>query len=103
MNLTDEEIKQIIRRYERRIITDREKYQKVKDDPEFIKKNRQRASDHYYANKDKKKQHYEDNKEIIKARSMLRYWVKTNKDLSELETKHPTAYKILKDRGLIVL
>ena len=101
MNLTDEEIKQIIRRYERRVISDREKYQKIKDDPEFIKKNRERASAYYYANKDKKKQHYEDNKEFIKAKSMLRYWQNNNKDLSELETKHPANYKILKDRGLL--
>ena len=101
MNLTDEEIKQLIRRYERRLITDREKYQRVKDDPEFIKQNRKRASDHYQANKDKKLQAYQDNKEFYKARSLLRYWQRQNKDLSEIETKHPDKYKILKDRGLL--
>tara|TARA_R100000773_G_scaffold13855_1_gene12712 strand:- start:5200 stop:5508 length:309 start_codon:yes stop_codon:yes gene_type:complete len=102
MNLTDEEIKQLIRRYEKRLIRDRENYQRVKDDPEFIKQNRERASNYYYANKEKKKQQYQDNKEIIKAKNMLRYWKQHNKDLSELETKHPENYKILKDRGLLI-
>ena len=101
MNMTDEEIKQIIRRYERRLITDREKYQRVKDDPEFIKQNRERARLHYQENKDRKLQEYQDNKEFYKARSLLRYWQRQNKDLSEIETKHPDKYKILKDRGLL--
>ena len=102
MNLTDEEIKQVIRRYERRIRLDREKYQRVKDDPEFIKQNRERATKYYHDNKDKKKQQYEENKEIIKAKNTLRYWKQHNKDLSQLENKHPEKYKILKERGLIV-
>ena len=102
MNLTDEEIKQVIRRYERRITLDREKYQRVKDDPEFIKGNRERATKYYYDNKDKKKQQYEENKELIKAKNTLRYWKQNNKDLTQLENKHPEKYKILKERGLIV-
>jgi len=101
MNLTDEEIKQIIRKYERRIITDREKYQKKKDDPEFIKQNRERASEYYYANKDKKLQEYQDNKALYQAKNLLRYWKQHNKDLTQIEAKHPEKYKILKDRGLL--
>ncbi len=101
MNLTDEEIKQIIRKYERRIITDREKYQKKKDDPEFIKQNRERASEYYYANKDKKLQEYQDNKALYQAKNILRYWKQHNKDLTQIESKHPEKYKILKDRGLL--
>ena len=101
MNLTDEEIKQIIRRYERRIITEREKYQKKKDDPEFIKQNRERASDYYEKNKDKVKQKYEENKEFYKAKNLLRYWQNHNKDLSQIEHLHPEKYKLLKDRGLL--
>ena len=102
MNLTDEEIKQVIRRYERRITLDREKYQRVKDDPEFIKQNRERATKYYHDNKEKKKQRYEENKELIKAKNTLRYWKQNNKDLTQLEHKHPEKYKILKERGLIV-
>ena len=102
MNLTDEEIKQVIRRYERRITLDREKYQRVKDDPEFIKQNRERATKYYHDNKEKKKQRYEENKELIKAKNTLRYWKQNNKDLTQLENKHPEKYKILKERGLIV-
>ncbi len=101
MNLTDEEIKQIIRKYERRVITDREKYQKKKDDPEFIKQNRERASEYYYANKDKKLQEYQDNKALYQAKNILRYWKQHNKDLTQIESKHPEKYKILKDRGLL--
>jgi len=101
MNLTDEEIKQIIRKYERRVITDREKYQKKKDDPEFIKQNRERASEYYYANKDKKLQEYQDNKALYQAKNLLRYWKQHNKDLTQIESKHPEKYKILKDRGLL--
>jgi hypothetical protein len=101
MNLTDEEIKQIIRRYERRITLEREKYQKKKDDPEFIKQNRERANQHYKLNREKKLQEYQDNKEVINAKNMLRYWKQHNKDLTEIEHKHPEKYKILKERGLI--
>jgi len=101
MNLTDEEIKQIIRKYERRVITDREKYQKKKDDPEFIKQNRERASAYYYENKDKKLQEYQDNKALYQAKNLLRYWKQHNKDLTQIESKHPANYKILKDKGLL--
>lgn len=102
MNWTDSEIKQLIRKYERRLATDRENYQKVKNDPAFIKQNRERASKHYYANKEKKLQDYQDNKEFYKAKNLLRYWQNNNKDLSGIETKHPEKYKILKERGLLV-
>ena len=101
MNWTDEEIKQIIRKYERRVTTDRYNYMKKKDDPEFIKQNRERASKHYYANREKKLQQYQDNKEVMNAKSMLRYWKQHNKDLTQIEVKHPEKYKILKDRGLL--
>ena len=101
MNMTDEDIKQVIRRDERRIRLDRERYQEVKDDPEFIKANRQRARDHYHANKEKKLQAYQDDKEFIKAKNLLRYWKQHNKDLTQLEHKHPDKYKILKERGIL--
>ena len=65
MNLTDEEIKQVIRRYERRITLDREKYQRVKDHPEFIKQNRERATKYYHDNKEKKKQVMNLLKEVL--------------------------------------
>ena len=101
MNWTDIEIKQLIRRYERRVITEREKYQKKKDDPEFIKQNRERASTYYYANKDKKLQQYQDDKVFYQAKNLLRYWQKNNKDISQIEHKHPDKYQILKERGLL--
>ena len=101
MNWTDSEIKQLIRKYERRLKIDRDNYQKVKDDPDFIKQNRERASKHYYANKEKKLQAYQDDKEFYKAKNLLRYWQKNNKDLSQIEHKHADKYKILKERGLM--
>tara|TARA_R100000935_G_C2829453_1_gene164199 strand:+ start:191 stop:496 length:306 start_codon:yes stop_codon:yes gene_type:complete len=101
MNLTDAEITRIVRQYERRLKHDRAKYQQVKDDPAFIKQNRERANKHYQLNKEKKLQAYQDDKEFQKARSLLGYWRKTNKDLSGIETKHPEKYKLLKERGLL--
>lgn len=102
MNLTDEEITRIVRNYERRLKVDRQRYMKVKDDPEFIKKNRARANEYYQMNKEKKKQQYEENKDIVKAKNLLKYWQKNNKDVSGIKDKHPEKYKILTERGLIV-
>ena len=102
MNLTDEEITRIVRNYERRLKIDHERYLKVKDDPEFIKKNRARANEYYQMNKEKKKQQYEENKDFIKAKNLLKYWQKMNKDISGIKDKHPEKYKILTEKGLIV-
>tara|TARA_R100000808_G_scaffold24011_2_gene54253 strand:+ start:370 stop:675 length:306 start_codon:yes stop_codon:yes gene_type:complete len=101
MNLTDEEITQIVRKYERRLKIDHERYLKMKDDPEFIKKNRARANEHYKMNREKKLQAYQDDKEFYKAKNLLSYWRKKNKDLTQIEVKHPEKYKILKERGLL--
>lgn len=98
----DAKIKKIVELYKRRCERDRIKYQRKKDDPEFIKQNRLRAKAHYdTVYKAKKKQNYEDNKEILQIKCLFRYYKKNDK-VEAFKTKYPGKYKILQDHGITV-
>ena len=95
--MTDEEIKHILEKYKKRLEYDRSRYHEVlKNDPEFIEKNRARAREHYALNKEVKKTLYEENKPIMRARSSYRYYKKQSRE-SEFIEKYPDKYKILVD------
>ena len=64
-----------------------------------MKKNRERAKNHYANNKEKKKERYSENADLLKARSLPRYY--TKKDILEkFETKHPEKVSLLQSKGL---
>tara|TARA_R110001592_G_scaffold18271_3_gene76071 strand:- start:9296 stop:9637 length:342 start_codon:yes stop_codon:yes gene_type:complete len=96
------QIEKICHLYTKRCERDRVKYQRKKDDPEFIKQNRLRAKAHYETiYKEKKKQNYENNKQLLQIKSLFRYY-KKNDRVEAFKTKYPERYQILQDHGFDV-
>tara|TARA_R100001463_G_scaffold20669_1_gene50133 strand:+ start:2559 stop:2900 length:342 start_codon:yes stop_codon:yes gene_type:complete len=98
----DDKINKIIDLYKKNRERDKIKYQKKKDDPEFIKQNRLRAKTHYETvYKEKKKDNYEKNKVLLQTKSLFRYY-KNNDKVEAFEKKYPDKYKLLQDHGINV-
>ena len=76
-------------------------HNKYKVDESFMQKNKERANKHYHANKDKNKLKYENNKELVKARSSYNYY-KRNDKLDTFISKFPDRVKILKENAKLV-
>jgi len=100
MELSEEQINTILERHKQRIIKSREKYQKVKDTEEFKMKNRARAKAHYETNKEKKLQKYQDNKDVLNAKSTYRYYKNIDK-LDIFKEKKSEKYELLKSINFI--
>ena len=57
-----------------------EKYKKeLKDNPDFIQKNREFAKNYYQNNKEKKFEYYDNNKEKIRLRARYNYYKQRNR------------------------
>jgi hypothetical protein len=57
-----------------------EKYKKeLKDNPDFIEKNRAFAKNYYQNNKEKKFEYYDNNKEKIRLRARFNYYKQRNR------------------------
>ncbi len=98
--LSDAEIEKIIEAYKKKREYDQQKYQEKKDDPEFIKQNRERAAKHYAQNSGAKKAIYQKDKEFYNARSSYNYYKKRN-NLSVFKDKHKEKYDLLVERKYI--
>ena len=99
--LSDDEIEKIIGMYKKKRDYDNQKYQEKKDDPEFIKKNRERARKYYENNKKKKYEAYKLDKEYYSARSTYNYYKKSDR-LSLFKDKHKEKYDLLVERKFIL-
>jgi len=101
MEMSDEQIIQMMKRYKKGLETKKQLYHDVKKhDPDFIAKNRERARLHYEKNKEKKRQNYEKNKERNKLLNLFNYYKKKDM-LDKLQDKYPEKYKQLQDMGKI--
>ena len=101
MDFTDEQIEQILLRYKKSIEYNRERYHNVrKNDPEYQRKNRERAKKHYESHKDHKKQYYEKNKEELNMKQRFRYY-KSKNNIEAYQEKFPDDYKKLVEIGFI--
>lgn len=101
-NLTDEQIHKILQTYKNKKQRESEYYHKSqKFNEDFVKKNRARAKKHYDNNKEKKKEKYETNSDILKAKSLLRYYKKLEK-VDVFEEKHGEKVKLLKEKGFYI-
>ena len=98
---TDERIKSIINQYEKKREKEKARYALIKDTPDFIKQNRDRARSHYENNKDTKKERYESDKEFLNCKASYYYYRRINR-LDLLKEKHPDKIKILAERNIIV-
>jgi len=102
MDLTAEQIARVLTNYKNKRIRETNYYHNVtKNKEEFKLKNRQRAKDHY-ANgyKEKKKQNYENNKELQQTKSLFNYYKKNDK-IDKFKEKHESKYQMLLDKGII--
>ncbi len=101
MDLSNEQIANVLEKYKRKLEYDRNRYHNVKKlDTSFIEKNRERARNHYQNNKDKKKEYYQSNQEKNKLINQYYYYKRLNK-LDVLESKYPDKYKKLCEMGKI--
>ena len=96
--MDDIQINKIIEQYKNTKKKQHDNYHnKYKLDDDFIKRNRERAKEHYNLNVDKRKENYSNNKEYAKARSSYNYYKRINQ-LDKFEDKYPERHKMIKDR-----
>jgi hypothetical protein len=100
MEYTESEIQHILKLYKQNKEKNKANYEKIKDTEEFKQKNRARAKAHYHGNKELKKNAYIQNKELIKARSSYRYYMKRDR-VQEFKEKYPERYEKLVDMNYI--
>ena len=102
MDLTSEQIERILSNYKNKRQRENKYYHDVtKNKEEFKLKNRERAKAHYENGyKDKKKEKYQNNKELLKSKSLFNYYRKNDK-IDIFKEKHEEKYKILVDIGFI--
>jgi len=98
--LSEEQISNIIQSYNKRREYEKQRYNNIKDTDEFKMKNRARAKAHYETNKEKKLQKYQDNKEILNAKSTYRYYKNLDK-LDFFKEKKSEKYELLKSINFI--
>ena len=98
----ESKINKIIELYKKNRERDRKKYEKRKNDPDFIEKNRARAKAHYQAHyKDIKKDNYIKNQEFIKAKSLFYYYRRNNR-IDDFKTKFPDKVTLMETHGFVV-
>ena len=91
---SESEIQHILKLYKQNKERNKAHYDKVKNTEEFKMKNRERAKVHYHKNKELKQNAYMENKEVIKARSSYRYYLKRDR-VEEFKKKYPFRYEKL--------
>ena len=102
MDLTAEQIARILTNYKNKRIRENKYYHEVsKNNEEFKNKNRERARNHYNNGyKQIKKQKYNDNKDILKYKSLYNYYKKNDK-IDIFKQKHNDKYDKLIEIGFI--
>jgi len=101
MDLSEEQIQRILDNYKKKRIRENKYYHEVvKNKEDFILKNRARAKAHYEKNKDKKKEKYENNEDLISAKNLYKYYLKKD-NVEKFKEKHETKFKMLSEKNLI--
>jgi hypothetical protein len=102
MDLTAEQIARVLTNYKNKRERENKYYHEVtKNKEEFKIKNRQRAKAHYENGyKEKKKENYLNNKELLKNKSLFNYY-KRNDKIEKFKEKHQDKYNMLVEKGLI--
>lgn len=78
--LTESQKDKIILQYLKVRSKANDKYKKeLKDNPDFIQKNREFAKNYYQNNKEKKFEYYDNNKEKIRLRARFNYYKQRNR------------------------
>ena len=100
LDFSEIQIEKILNQYKNKKIKEKERYDKIKDTEEYRLCSRERAKTNYLLTKDLRKQKYEDNKVMIKAKNSYNYYKKTNNN-EKFKSKFPDRYEILLISGYI--
>ena len=102
MDLTAEQIARVLTNYKNKRIRENKYYHEVtKNKEEFKIKNRERAKAHYdNGYKEKKRENYTNNKDILKNKALYNYY-KRNDKIEVFKEKHEDKFKMLSEKGLI--
>ena len=102
MDLTAEQIARVLTNYKNKRERENKYYHEVtKNKEEFKIKNRVRAQAHYQNGyKEKKKENYSNNKDILKTKSLYNYYKRKEK-IEVFKEKHEEKYKMLVEKGFI--
>lgn len=99
-NYSDERIKQLIQSYEKKRLRERKYYDSIKDTEDFKKKNRAMAKEWYDNNHKQRKEKYEKNKPLQRAKVSYHYYNKLNR-VEDFKKKSPDKYQLLLDNHYI--
>ncbi len=102
MDLTAEQIARVLTNYKNKRERENKYYHEViKNKDEFKIKNRERAKAHYQNGyREKKKEKYEQNKDLLKTKSLFNYYKRKDK-IDIFKSKHEDKYNMLVDKGII--
>ena len=102
MDLTAEQIARVLTNYKNKRERENKYYHEVtKNIEEFKIKNCERAKAHYQNGyKEKKKENYTNNKDILKTKSLYNYYKRKEK-IEVFKEKHEEKYKMLVEKGFI--
>tara|TARA_R110001592_G_scaffold331695_4_gene614707 strand:+ start:301 stop:609 length:309 start_codon:yes stop_codon:yes gene_type:complete len=99
--MDEQKIQKILDNHKKMLATSKEKYHTVRKlDPIFMAENRQRANEWYKQNKDKRKEHYEKNRELLNSKTQYHYY-KNRDNLPLFKQRHPEKYTLLVEVGYI--
>jgi hypothetical protein len=97
---SEEQIQNILTSYKNKREKEKERYDKIKGTEEFKIANRQRAKNYYQTNKELKKEKYENNKTMIRAKNSYYYYKRKN-DIEKFKEKFPDRYNTLLISGYL--
>lgn len=99
--MDDQKIQKILDNHKKMLAKSKEKYHTVRKlDPMFMAENRQRANEWYKQNKDKRKEHYEKNRDLLNSKTQYHYY-KNRDNLPLFKQRHPEKYTLLVEVGYI--
>jgi len=98
MELEEIDIQRVLKQYKKRLEYERERYHTItKNDKKAMEKRRKVAREHYWRNRNKKKEYYQKNKEHLRLQRLAKEY----KDrIDELKEKYPTEYSIIVDMDM---
>ena len=97
---TDDKLNQIVRSYENKKKCEKARYDRIKDTDEFKQKNREKALNHYHANKEKHKEKYLKDKVFLSNRASYNYYKRLGRE-EEFINLFPEKVKLLTKRGYL--
>ena len=98
---SNDKIMKIIDLYKKGRERDKIKYDKKKDDPDYIKANKLRSKAHYLKVKEAKQLEYANNQDFRKHRSLYNYY-RLNDRVEEFVSKYPERVEFLAKHNIKV-